>query len=217
MATPGHVHSLGGRSRLAVLRLLLDLVPVDQLDRRRARRGEARPLAASRPCRRASDLDRAGAELLLLAALGLDDQLVDRPPTSTPPRQTSSSSSLMPITPLPTPARMLTSSTREVDHVAVARREDHARLVADQLHQHDPVALVELDVPPADLRRRGAERGQRRPQHVAAARSRPAGTARRACRPSPRLVGRGEPRVGRHRGDDLHLVAQLKNFAIGSP
>ena len=92
-----------------LLLLALDFVPVHQLDRRRHH----------------PDKGRAFDRLEALAAAGVTSYLW-RPnsiacrrrfpgtcrngPPSGPPRHVSPSSSLMPMTPLPTPARMLISS-----------------------------------------------------------------------------------------------------------
>ncbi len=46
------------------------------------------------------------------------------------------------------------------------RRQEQALLVGEHRRQHDLVAVGEADVAPADLRRSGAERCQRRSQRL---------------------------------------------------
>ena len=90
------------------------LVPVHQLDRRRHHADEIGPLD------RLEALAAARRDVILRAAetpsasppRGFQHRTCRTGPTSAPPpRQVSPSSSLMPITPLPTPDRMLISST----------------------------------------------------------------------------------------------------------
>ena len=109
---------------VAWLRLAVDLVPVHQLDRRRHHAGELRPHARlRRPCRRGSaTLIAPRAELLRLAAARSPPPAcrTGRRPAA-PPTHTSPSSSLIPITPLPTPGEDVHLVEREVDHVPAAR------------------------------------------------------------------------------------------------
>ena len=100
-----------------------------------------------------------------------------------------------------------------------ARGQEDRFLVAVQHVDHDDlVAFVEPDVTPADLGRLGAERRQRRAQRhgpgaVTTSRYGPGGSSFVGG-----LISSGMKRVvGGDGGDDLDLIVERKNFAIGSP
>ena len=123
------------------------------------------------------------------------------------------------MTPLPTPARMLTSSSAKVNDVPVARGQEHALLVARHRGQdHDFVALVEpahSAGPSWSMPSRNGASGVRsvmpvrrhdqqvRPRRIAAFRlSSSAGTNRSSVVTAPMI---------------LTWSSSLKNLAIGSP
>ena len=203
--------------RLAALRRR----PSHQLDRRRhhARRSVGCASPPRSPCRRArSARTRRGRELHRLAAASVSTTSASkRLPISAPPRQTSPSSSLMPITPLPDAGQDVDLVEREVDDVARRRRQEHALLVARAPSPSPPCR-------PRPAGRSAGRPSSRRcgtaPAASAApgpAPSPPADTARPARRSAAGCSGGVKRSSVVTAATMLHLVGQRKNLVIGSP
>ena len=171
----------------------LDLVPVDQLDRRRHHAHEVGPLDRLEALAAAAASPRTSPRpnSIVLPPVVSTHERVEAAAASAPRRgRRRPSSSLMPITPLPTPDRMLISSSGKWMTWPVARRQEDALLVPRHRRQHDLVAVVQPDVAPARFGR--GDRGTAPAASAASGpgRSRPAGTAPAGRRSSRLRLGR---------------------------